>query len=86
MSHLINKALWEIISQNTSDTESEWLTEKGNASPIELMTAFVSSPRFLPKKIVNVEIDQENALKDIVAGFSVNGWSLVRLSRVWLLT
>jgi hypothetical protein len=86
MSHLINKMLWEIISQNTSDAESDWLTEKGNASPIELMTAFVSSPRFLSKKIVNVEIEEEKALADIVPGFSVNGWSLVRLSRVWLLT
>ncbi len=62
MSHLINKTLWEIISQNTSDTESEWLTEKGNASPIELMTAFVSSPRFLSKKIVNVEVEEEKTL------------------------
>ncbi|MBE9460465.1 EboA domain-containing protein [Dyadobacter subterraneus] len=86
MSHLIDKTLWEIISQNTSDTESEWLTEKGKASPIELMTAFVASPRFLSKKIVNVEIEEEKALTDAVAGFSVNGWSLVRLSRVWLLT
>lgn len=86
MSHLIDKTLWEIISQNTSDTESEWLTEKGKASPIELMTAFVSSPRFLSKKIVNVEVEEEKTLTDAIAGFSVNGWSLVRLARVWLLT
>jgi len=86
MSHLINTTLWEIISQNISDEESGWLTQKGNAAPIELMTAFVASPRFLPKKIVNVDLEQEKSLNKIVPGFSVNGWSLVRLSRVWLLT
>ena len=86
MSHIIKTTLWEIISQNTSDTESGWLTEKGSASPIELMTAFVASPRFLTKKIVNVDLELETALKDNVPGFSVTGWSLVRTARVWLLT
>lgn len=86
MSHLIDTTLWEIISQNTSDVESEWLVQKGNAAPIELMTAFVASPRFLSKKIVNVELVEENALNEAVPGFTVNGWSLVRLCRVWFLT
>lgn len=86
MSHPINTTLWEIISQNTSDTESDWLTQKGNAAPIELMTAFVAAPRFLAKKIVNVELEEEKALTALIPGFSVNGWSLVRLARVWLLT
>jgi hypothetical protein len=86
MSHVVNKILWEIISQNTSDTESDWLTQKGNAAPIELMTAFVASPRFLSKKIVNVEGAEEKALDQAIPGFWVNGWSLVRLARVWLLT
>ena len=86
MSHIIKTTLWEIISQNISDTESSWLTEKGSASPIELMTAFVASPRFLTKKIVNVDLELETALKDNIPGFSVTGWSLVRTARVWLLT
>jgi len=86
MSHIIKTTLWEIIRQNISDTESGWLTEKGSASPIELMTAFVASPRFLTKKIVNVDLELETALKDNIPGFSVTGWSLVRTARVWLLT
>ncbi|SEI53054.1 hypothetical protein SAMN04487995_1174 [Dyadobacter koreensis] len=86
MSHIIKTTLWEIISQNISDTESGWLTEKGSASPIELMTAFVASPRFLTKKIVNVDQEQETALRDAIPGFTVTGWSLVRTARVWLLT
>lgn len=86
MSHIIKATLWEIISQNISETESAWLTEKGSSSPLELMTAFVASPRFLTKKIVNVDADQENALKNHIPGFSITGWSLVRTARVWLLT
>jgi hypothetical protein len=86
MSHVVNKILWEIISQNTSDTESGWLMQKGNAAPIELMTAFVASPRFLSKKIVNIELAKEKALDEAIPGFLVNGWSLVRLARVWFLT
>ncbi|MDQ6479701.1 EboA domain-containing protein [Dyadobacter sp. LHD-138] len=86
MSYLINTTLWEVISQNVSETEADWLTQKGNGSPIALMTAFVASPRFLPKKIVNIELAQEQSLSEIVPGFSVNGWSLVRVARVWLLT
>jgi hypothetical protein len=85
MSYFNNTVLWEIISRNTSEAESEWLLQKGGTSPIEIMTAFVSSPRFLSKKIVNVEVEEEKALDESLPGFSVNGWSLVRLSRVWLL-
>jgi hypothetical protein len=86
MSHVVNKILWEIISQNTSDAESGWLMQKGNATPIELMTAFVASPRFLSKKILNVELAEEKDLDEAIPGFLVNGWSLVRLARVWFLT
>lgn len=86
MSHLINTALWEVISQNISEKEADWLTQKENGSSIEIMTAFVASPRFLPKKIVNIELTQEKLLTEMIPGFSVNGWSLVRLARVWLLT
>jgi len=86
MSHIVRTTLWEIISQNTSEEESGWLTEKGSASPMELMTAFVASSRFLSKKNVNVDREQELALKDQLPGFSVTGWSLVRTARVWLLT
>ncbi len=85
MSHIIKTTLWEVISQNTSETESGWLIEKGKAPAIELMTAFVASPRFLTKKIVNVDKELEVKLKDEIPGFSITGWSLVRTSRVWLL-
>ncbi|WP_031529330.1 EboA domain-containing protein [Dyadobacter crusticola] len=86
MSDIVKHKLWEIIGRNTSAAESEWLQQKGSAAPLELMTAFVAAPRFLAKKIVAVSGDEKWSLNMEIPGFSVNKWSLVRLSRVWLLT
>jgi hypothetical protein len=80
MADLIREKLWKRIAENTSDTEAAWLQQKGAAGSRELMTAFVAAPRFLSKKIVETQ----------GAGLSeptnIDGWSLVRLCRVWLLT
>ena len=53
---------------------------------MELMTGFVSVPRFVTKKIISVQEDAKFDLNAEIPGFSVEGWSLVRLARVWLLT
>ncbi|MCE7043371.1 EboA domain-containing protein [Dyadobacter sp. CY312] len=86
MSAFIQKILWEIINQNASETETSWLTQKSNSEPLELMTAFVACPRFLSKKLIIVKPETASQLNEAIAGFSVEGWSLVRLARVWLLT
>jgi len=86
MSAFIQKILWEIINQNTSETETSWLTEKSNSEPLELMTAFVACPRFLSKKLITVQPETAAELNQAIAGFSVERWSLVRLARIWLLT
>ena len=85
MSDFIQQKLWEIIEQNVSDSESEWLLQKGASNPMELMTAFVASPRFLSKKLIVVSPEQAFELNSEIPGFSISGWSLVRLTRVWLL-
>lgn len=86
MSDIIKQKIWEIIASRTSASEAEWLRQKGASMPIELMTAFVAAPRFLSKKIINTSDAEKAALNLEIPGFSVEGWSLVRLSRVWLLT
>lgn len=86
MSDYIQQKIGEIIDQNASTSEADWLRQKGASDPMELMTAFVSSPRYLPKKIITVTPEQAFELNSEIPGFSVTGWSLVRLSRVWLLT
>ncbi|NIJ53451.1 EboA domain-containing protein [Dyadobacter arcticus] len=86
MSDFIKDKLWAIIALNTSPEEADWLQQKGLSDPLELMTAFVAVPRSLPKKVVNVSQDELSALSTEFSGFSILGWSLVRVSRVWLLT
>jgi len=82
MADFIQQKLWDLISLYTTESEKDWLQQKGSSDPLELMTAFVAAPRFLSKKIVGINADSNTD----IPGFKVNGWSLVRLSRVWLLT
>ena len=82
MADFIQQKLWDLISLYTTESEKGWLQQKGSSDPLELMTAFVAAPRFLSKKIIGINADPNTE----IPGFKVNGWSLVRLSRVWLLT
>lgn len=82
----ISKAIWEVVLYHTSDAETLWLLSKGNAPALELMTAFVATPRFITKKAVHPTTEQQNELDRLSPGFRIDGWSLIRLSRVWLLT
>lgn len=86
MSDIIKQKLLEVITPHTSGTEADWLQQKGSSAPLELMTAFVAAPRCLPKKIISTNQETQAALDLEIRGFSVEGWSLVRLVRVWLLT
>jgi len=86
MSDILKQTLWDVLARNSSDTEAEWLLQKSTSSPLELMTAFVAAPRFLAKKIIHTTEEERFALSSEIAGFTVEGWSLVRLGRVWLLT
>lgn len=82
----MQKLLWDILGRYTTDPEKSWLKENSHAGPLECMTAFVACPRFLSKKIIGLSVDETEQLDKTLAGFSVEGWSLVRLARVWLLT
>jgi hypothetical protein len=86
MSDKIQHKLQDLIILNTSQTESDWLIQKSSSSAMELMTAFVSAPRNLSKKIVQITAQQATELQELVPDFSIQDWSLVRLVRVWLLT
>jgi len=86
MSDIIKDSIWDILALNISASEADWLQQKALSSPMDIMTAFVSAPRFLPKKIISVDDSGKFALNAEIPGFSVDGWSLVRLARVWLLT
>lgn len=86
MSDNIQNKLQDLIILNTSQPESDWLLQKSSTSAMDLMTAFVSAPRNLSKKIVQISSEQAQELQELVPDFSIQDWSLVRLVRVWLLT
>lgn len=86
MADFIQQKLWELISLHISESEKSWLQQKGSSDSLELMTAFVAAPRFLSKKIIGSGTGNDANLPIQIPGFNVAGWSLVRLSRVWLLT
>nr|WP_295929856.1 EboA domain-containing protein [uncultured Dyadobacter sp.] len=86
MSDTIKQKIWEVVASNTSAEEAGWLQQKGSSATLELMTAFVAAPRFLSKKILSTSPETRAVLNLEIPGFSVDGWSLVRLARVWLLT
>lgn len=75
-----------LLRAQLSPTEYDWLRSKGNASPLELMTAFVAAPRFVARQPVQISSEHSMALTESIPGFSIEGWTTVRLSRVWLLT
>ncbi len=75
-----------LLRSQLSPTEYDWLRSKGNASPLELMTAFVAVPRFVARQPVQASAEHSQALAESIEGFSIEGWSTVRLSRVWLLS
>lgn len=82
----INSLLWEILTAQIAPSEAKWLEENGVAEPLELMTAFVATPRFLAKRTVKPTVKQTLELNELLPGFSVEDWGIVRLSRVWLLS
>lgn len=75
-----------LLRVQLSPTEYDWLRSKGEASPLELMTAFVAVPRFIARQPVPVSAEHSKAITEAIAGFSIEGWTTVRLSRVWLLS
>lgn len=76
----IRPILKTIIQANTSPDVLAWLEEKR-----ALNTAFVLLPRKTGKAIINITAHQSKQIDAIIPGFSVDGWSIDRLGRAYLL-
>lgn len=71
--------LLEKIKSQASTKEIDWITSKVNNGSLQsLQTAFVATPRFISKNLVQ-SLDKIN-------GVLVDNWTLDRLVRVYLLT
>jgi hypothetical protein len=76
----IRSILKTIIQANTTPDVLAWLEEKR-----ALNTSFVLLPRKTGKAIINITADQSKQIDIIIPGFSVDGWSIDRLGRAYLL-
>ncbi|PJZ44947.1 EboA domain-containing protein [Leptospira brenneri] len=75
----------QFLFEQSTEKEREWLEEKVKSNVLDLMTAFVAAPRFLSKKNISYDSKFSGSLVPEHPGFEVDGWSFVRLARVWLL-
>ena len=79
--------IWEVIVKNTSAETQEWLQKLGNIQngTANFNTAFILAPRKTGKAIIHFSKAEKEELSAIRSGFSVDGWAIDRLCRVWLL-
>ncbi|GHB76964.1 EboA domain-containing protein [Persicitalea jodogahamensis] len=82
----INRLFADLLRAQLTEAEWRWLEEKSTASPLELMTAFVAVPRFIGRQTVALSTEQAIELAETATGLSLENWTTVRLSRVFLLT
>ncbi len=76
-----------IIKQHLSDAAWSWLQEKvtGNLPPAQFNAVFAMIPRKTGKSIVEITDAQLTEVQRLYPGLSFEGWTVDRLSRVWLL-
>jgi len=82
------EALTSIIKKNFSEENLKWLFDKATASQennYQLNITFTSIPRRTGKKEVHLEEEDEEKLRLLLPGFEMEGWTIDRLCRVWLL-
>jgi hypothetical protein len=79
--------LWGIIVKNTLIETQGWLQKMGDTQngTANFNTAFILSPRKTGKAIIQVDNTEEEKIATIRPGFSVDGWTIDKLCRIWLL-
>src|SRR5690349_8553714 len=80
----------EIIKQNVSEEAWNWIKERSallakDANAIQLNVAFTAVPRKVGKKMIEIPPEQARKIDGLLPGFSIQGWTTDRLSRIWLL-
>jgi hypothetical protein len=85
----MNLTLRRLLQTRLQPDAWQWLEEKGGdvnrPGSNALAVAFAAMPRKVGKAPVNPTTEEEKELTHIRAGFSIRGWNIDRLARVWLL-
>lgn len=80
------KLFTSILEKNLDKETLLWLKEKsGHAGNIQFNMAFAAVPRKTGKKEIIVEQSELEKVEELLPGFSIRGWTIDRLCRVWLL-
>ena len=79
--------IWEVIVENIAVETQEWLQKMGDTQngAANFNTAFILTPRKTGKAIIQFREAEKEKLSAIRPGFSIDGWAVDRLCRVWLL-
>ena len=76
----IRAIIKNILQANVTPDVFEWLEEKR-----PLNTAFMLLPRKTGKTVIALTDEQASQIQSLIPGFSVDGWSVDRLGRAYLL-
>ena len=86
----IKELFTTIIEKNVNPDTYKWLCDKAiqasdTNNDYQLNIGFTAIPRKTGKKEVAIEELEATRIADLLPGFSINQWTIDRLSRVWLL-
>ncbi|MES2378384.1 MAG: EboA domain-containing protein [Bacteroidota bacterium] len=76
----IKSIIKEILQANTTPEVFAWLEEERS-----LNSTFAMLPRKTGKAVINITPEQSQQIQQAVPGFSVDGWTIDRLGRAYLL-
>lgn len=81
----VSDALKTRLDALLTDAGRQWLDEKRQGRTADLLTAFVAAPRFVGRKPLPADAAFDAQLAALVPGWSLEGYTLDRLARVYLL-
>lgn len=81
----VSDALKTRLDALLTDSGRQWLDEKRRGNATGLLTAFVAAPRFVGRKSLPADATFDAHLNVLVPGWSLEGYTLDRLARVYLL-
>lgn len=84
------RLIHSIISARVPEEAAQWLDEKAvlvneETKATNLNTSFVTIPRKTGRQPVSITAAEQESISKLIDGFTINGWPIVKLSRLWLL-
>lgn len=77
----LKEIIGQIVEDNTSRTAWRWMENKTGS----LNMTFAAIPRQTGKEIITLKEEAKTRLAALLPGFQIEGWTIDRLARVWLL-